>query len=101
MSALGEFRRRVGYCIDFLESSNADGANACATRLLEASAIGSHDLTAAAQRVLAIALDFESSASLAFATRSEAEEFRVLSDPMLELARLIAGVPAGDERAPT
>jgi hypothetical protein len=101
MSALSEFGRHVGFCIDFLERSGAEGARACASRLLEARAIGSDDLTTAARRVLAIADDSPSFASLTFTTRSEAEEFRALSDPMLELARSIAGPPAGEERSPT
>ena len=100
MSVLGEFSRRVGFCIEFLEGSDAAGANACATRLLEARAIGSDDLTAAALRVLAIAHDSPSFASVAFVTRREAEAFRLLSDPLLQLARTIAGIPAADDRGP-
>jgi len=94
MSVLGEFDRHLGRCIDFLEASDAEAAYAWATRLLEARAIATDDLTTAAKRVIALTAATPSLGSIAFASGAEADAFRVICDPMLEISCAIAGVPA-------
>lgn len=99
MSVIGEFNRRIGYCIDYLEACSTEGAFACATRLLEARAIASDDLTAAALQVLALASESGPISALEFANEAEAVDFREVCDPALELARTIAGVRPDDDGA--
>jgi hypothetical protein len=94
VSASSEFDRHLGNCIDFLEASDFEGAYALATRLLEARAIAKDDLTTAARRVLSIAAAEPAIAAIDFPSPPEAEAFRAVCDPMLELSRVIAGVPA-------
>jgi hypothetical protein len=93
MSVSGEFGRLVGHCIDFLEASDAEVARPFATALLDARAIASDDLSAAATRVLALCDAAPSIEKIDFPTAPEREEFRELCDHMLAIARVVVGAP--------
>jgi hypothetical protein len=92
MSAHGEFDRHLGSCIDFLEATDSEIAYAWATRLLEARVIARDDLTSAAERVSSYADASPSIQAIEFPSQSEAESFRGLCEPMLQLSRVLAGV---------
>jgi len=94
VSVRGEFERHLGRCIDFLEACDSETAYAWASRLLEARAIARDDLGTAASRVLALASAEPSIAAIEFSSRPEADAFRAVCDPMLEISRVVAGVPA-------
>jgi hypothetical protein len=94
MSVRGEFDRHVGCCVEFLEASGCDVAYAWATRLLEARAISSHDLDAAATRVLSFAAATPSIEAIEFSSGVESDQFREICDPMLEISRAITGIRA-------
>jgi hypothetical protein len=94
MSVRSEFDRHVGCCINFLEASDSEAAYAWATRLLEARAISRSDLDAAATRVLAFAAATPSIEVIEFSSAAEADAFREVCDPMLEISRAITGIPA-------
>lgn len=92
MSAHGEFDRHLGSCIDFLEATDSEVAYAWATRLLEARVIARDDLTLGAKRVLSYVDSTPSIEAIEFPSQGEAESFRGLCEPMLQLSRVLAGV---------
>jgi hypothetical protein len=96
MSVLGEFTRLVNACIGLLDASDAPSASRWADALRAASSVATHDLVAAAERVLALSDSDPSIEDIEFAAPGERQEFQDRCDHMLAIVRVITGRPAGD-----
>jgi hypothetical protein len=94
VSVTGEFRRLVGACADFLETSDAPGAQQRADALRIAVTLAGSDLDAAAARVLAMVEDPERHPPIAFSTPAERDEYAQLWNHALAIVRALLGKAA-------
>jgi len=98
MSVLGEFTRLVNGCIGILDASDAPSAARWADALRAARSVATHDLLAAAERVLALADSVPSIEDIEFFAPGERQEFQDRCDHMLAIVRVITGRPAAGSR---